>query len=156
MTILFSNLFLGSGTFGQVFEGTVDMKNINDEYLAENNKVAIKILIEIGSTMEFLQEANAVSCLQCENIVRLHGIRWDSIEEYLVFELMEGGGLLEYLQSDYYQLTLDDQISMIHDIVKGCEYMERNNFIHRDLAARNCLLTSTDPNIRKVLLCYKI
>ena len=142
--------FLGSGAFGEVYEGTVDITNIDDEYLAQNNKVAIKMLKEFGTTMDFLQEANAVSCLKCENIVRLHGIRLEGIDEYLVFELMEGGGLLEYLQTQNYLLTLDDQISMIHDVVKGCEYIQRMKFIHRDLAARNCLLTSTDPITRKV------
>ena len=66
-------------------------------------------------------------------------------------ELMEGGELLDYLRSNHPSLTLDTQINMCFDIVKGCVYLEGKNVVHRDLAARNCLLTSTDPNKRMVL-----
>ena len=46
--------------------------------------------------------------------------------------------------------STSDLIEMIFDVCKGCAYMESIKFVHRDLAARNCLLTSTNPLIRKV------
>ena len=115
-----------------------------------NNKVAVKILKKTETCQEFFKEALVVSQLKHENIVQFFGICLD-IEDCLIMELMEGGELLDYLRSNHPSLTLDNQINMCFDIVKGCVYLEEKNVVHRDLAARNCLLTSTDPNKRMVL-----
>ena len=102
--------------------------------------------------MDFLKEATAASKLKHENIVEFIGICLEY--NWLILELMEGGQLLNYLKSKRQHLTLWDLVDMSYDVVKGCVYLEKMKFVHRDLAARNCLLTSTNPQIRKVLCTY--
>ena len=91
---------------------------------------------------EFLKEALVVSQLKHENIVQFFGICLDIEEDCLIMELIKGGELLDYLRSNGHLLTLDDQINMCSDVVKGCVYLEEKKVVHRDLAARNCLLTN--------------
>ena len=145
---------IGSGNFGTVFEGT--MTN-HDKFASESKvtKVAIKTLKtnEDDKTIEFFKEAITVSRLQHENIIRFFGVC--DITNYLIFELMEGPQLLAYLHSikdikSDILFSLDDLISMGHDVAKGCVYLQMKKCVHRDLAARNCMLTSIDPQFRKV------
>ena len=95
-----------------------------------------------------MKEALAASRLKHENIVEFLGVCLES--NLIILELMEGGELLTYLKSMRRYLTLWDLVDISHDVAKGCAYLERMKFVHRDLAARNCLLTSTNPQTRKV------
>ena len=102
------------------------------------------------NSIEFLKEAMSWSQLKHENVVEFLGICLES--NMLVSELMQGGQLLQYLKTKTKQLTLWDLVKMTQDVAKGCTYLASMKFVHRDLAARNCLLTSTNPEYRKVLL----
>ena len=142
---LFNFFFLGSGNFGEVFEGTIQSQNI---------KVAIKALkngdySEENNSIELFKEAVTVSKLKHENIIQFLGI----CEElnYLIFELMNGPQLQKYLRSIKKTYTMFDLVDMSYDIVKGCAYLEQMKCVHRDLAARNCMLTSPDKNSREVI-----
>lgn len=95
--------FLGSGAFGEVYEGCV--RNVGNE---PETKVAIKTLRK-GATeqekAEFLQEAQLMSNFKHEHILRLIGVCFDKNELdknygtlYIVMELMEGGDLLSFLR----------------------------------------------------------
>ena len=145
MTIL--NLFtllhvLGEGNFGQVYEAVAKINSSN------TRKVAVKILKSGGSISDYFNEAIAASKLKHENIVEFLGISLE--KKSIILEFMDGGQLLNYLRTNKNDLTLLDLMNISHDIVKGCDYLERNKFVHRDLAARNCLLTSTDAESRTV------
>ncbi|NXA42101.1 ROS1 kinase, partial [Eudromia elegans] len=139
--------FLGSGAFGEVYEGTaVDI-------LADGSgesKVAVKTLKK-GATdhekSEFLKEAHLMSKFDHPHILKLLGVCLLNEPQYLILELMEGGDLLSYLRGARKQklqsplLTLTDLLDICLDICKGCVYLEKMHFIHRDLAARNCLVS---------------
>lgn len=88
--------FLGSGAFGEVFEGCV--KNVGTEY---ETRVAIKTLRK-GATEqekgEFLQEAQLMSNFKHEHILRLIGVCFDMDTLYIILELMQGGDLLSFLR----------------------------------------------------------
>jgi len=62
----------------------------------------------------------------------------------LVTEWMEGGSLLDILQSFEIQektpLSSKQRIEICIQISIGLEYLHENGIIHRDLAARNCLV----------------
>ncbi|XP_063185804.1 proto-oncogene tyrosine-protein kinase ROS isoform X3 [Chroicocephalus ridibundus] len=139
--------FLGSGAFGEVYEGTaVDI-------LADGSgesKVAVKTLKK-GATdhekSEFLKEAHLMSKFDHPHILKLLGVCLLNEPQYLILELMEGGDLLSYLRGARKQkfqsplLTVTDLLDICLDICKGCVYLEKMHFIHRDLAARNCLVS---------------
>nr|XP_026496387.1 proto-oncogene tyrosine-protein kinase ROS isoform X1 [Vanessa tameamea] len=139
--------FLGSGAFGEVFEGVA--RQINNSNT--DTKVAVKTLRK-GATeqekTEFLKEAALMSNFKHEHILRLLGVCLDNDPNYIIMELMEGGDLLSYLRSKRTSLytasslTLLDLLNMCVDVTKGCRYLEEMHFVHRDLACRNCLVAS--------------
>ncbi|XP_054270502.1 proto-oncogene tyrosine-protein kinase ROS isoform X2 [Macrosteles quadrilineatus] len=148
--------FLGSGAFGEVFEGKA--KNLPGTDGRET-RVAVKTLRKGASQqeqLEFLREAQLMSNFKHENILQLLGVCLDIDTFFIIMELMEGGDLLVYLRSHRplitteSSLTLPDLLSMCVDVARGCRYLEEMHFVHRDLACRNCLVSSTDPHTRVV------
>nr|CAD7570351.1 unnamed protein product [Timema californicum] len=148
--------FLGSGAFGEVFEGNAH--SLVDSSGSET-KVAIKTLRK-GATEqekgEFLKEAQLMSHFKHEHILQLLGVCLDNDPNYIIMELMEGGDLLSYLRASRSllypgnTLTLQDLLTMCVDVARGCRYLEEMHFVHRDLACRNCLVSSSDPRLRVV------
>ncbi|XP_014223646.1 proto-oncogene tyrosine-protein kinase ROS [Trichogramma pretiosum] len=148
--------FLGSGAFGEVFQGTVK----NSENPEKCTPVAVKTLRKGASSQEkneFLQEAKLMSHFQHKHVLQLIGVCLDSDSPLLLLELMEGGDLLSYLRSsrslkptDDSALRLQDLLSMCEDVARGCRYLEELHFVHRDLACRNCLVSARDRDNRVV------
>ncbi|XP_063091102.1 proto-oncogene tyrosine-protein kinase ROS isoform X3 [Cavia porcellus] len=143
-------VLLGSGAFGEVYEGTaVDILGVGSGEI----KVAVKTLKK-GSTdqekIEFLKEAHLMSKFDHPNILKQLGVCLLNEPQYLILELMEGGDLLTYLRKARMTtfhgplLTLADLVDLCVDVSKGCVYLEQMHFIHRDLAARNCLVSVKD------------
>ncbi|XP_030377997.1 protein sevenless [Scaptodrosophila lebanonensis] len=145
--------FLGSGAFGEVYEGQLQYE---DE--PEPQRVAIKSLRKGANEFaELLQEAQLMSNFKHENIVRLIGVCFDSESISLIMEHMEAGDLLSYLRaarpnSEQSQPTLQlgELLAMCIDVATGCSYLEDMHFVHRDLACRNCLVSSADARRRVV------
>ncbi|NWR90991.1 ROS1 kinase, partial [Furnarius figulus] len=141
---------LGSGAFGEVYEGTA--VDILEEGSGES-KVAVKTLKK-GATdhekSEFLKEAHLMSKFDHPHILKLLGVCLLNEPQYLILELMEGGNLLSYLRGARKQklqsplLTVTDLLDICLDVCKGCVYLEKMHFIHRDLAARNCLVSEKE------------
>ncbi|KAJ8779777.1 hypothetical protein J1605_012264 [Eschrichtius robustus] len=140
-------LLLGSGAFGEVYEGTaVDILGVG----SGETKVAVKTLKK-GSTdqekIEFLKEAHLMSKFNHPNILKQLGVCLLNEPQYIILELMEGGDLLTYLRkarmtsvgnavhsTGYFHgplLTLVDLVDLCVDISKGCVYLEQMHFIHR-------------------------
>ncbi|XP_044258516.1 proto-oncogene tyrosine-protein kinase ROS isoform X1 [Tribolium madens] len=143
--------FLGSGAFGEVFEGKA--RGIPNS--SGDTKVAVKTLRKCASDQEkaeFLQEAQLMSNFKHEHILQLLGVCLDNDPHFIIMELMQGGDLLTYLRSsrnpntDTPSLSLIELLKMCVDVAKGCRYLEEMHFVHRDLACRNCLVSSKDPD----------
>lgn len=87
--------FLGSGAFGEVYEGYV--RNVGNE----QTRVAIKTLRK-GATeqekAEFLKEAQYMSNFKHKHILSLIGVCFDIDALYIIMELMQGGDLLSFLR----------------------------------------------------------
>ncbi|XP_050428827.1 proto-oncogene tyrosine-protein kinase ROS isoform X2 [Adelges cooleyi] len=141
---------LGSGAFGEVFEGKI--KNlINGE---PETRVAVKALKEGATQSEmaaFMKEAKLMNNFKHKHIVQLIGVCLDNDPNFILMELMEGRDLLSFLRRNRPTnvtkscINLIDLLSMCIDVAEGCSYLEQMHFVHRDLACRNCLVTSSDP-----------
>ncbi|XP_008552558.1 proto-oncogene tyrosine-protein kinase ROS isoform X3 [Microplitis demolitor] len=151
-----SDKFLGSGAFGEVFQGYA--KDL--EAPGEITPVAIKTLRK-GATAqektEFLQEAKLMSQFKHKHVLRLLGVCLDTDTPLLVLELMEAGDLLSYLRAsrplpptDHRALRLQDLLAMCEDVARGCHYLESLHFVHRDIACRNCLVSARNRENRVV------
>ncbi|XP_029165224.1 proto-oncogene tyrosine-protein kinase ROS-like isoform X2 [Nylanderia fulva] len=146
--------FLGSGAFGEVYQGTV--KNFKDS----DRTVAIKMLPDNATSQqeyEFLKEATLMSDFDHKHILKIFGICVDMSSPWLILELMEADDLLTYLKksrtlvsSNPHALRLQDLLAMCEDIARGCRYLEEQHFVHRDLACRNCLISARDREHRIV------
>lgn len=131
---------LGSGQFGQVFEGRWNGLT----------PVAIKTLKENSmDPKDFLAEAQVMKELKHENLIRLYAVCTKEEPILIVTELMRNGCLLDYLQTKQGRaLTMPQIVAMAESIAKGMAYLELNKYVHRDLAARNILVG--EKNIVKI------
>lgn len=123
---------LGSGQFGQVFEGRWNGKT----------PVAIKTLKE-GSMdpKDFLTEAQVMKKLSHPHLIKLYAVCTQQEPILIVTELMKNGCLLDYLQTKQGKaLTIRLLVHMAEQVAKGMAYLEKMKYVHRDLAARNILV----------------
>eukprot|EP00042_Codosiga_hollandica_P051935 m.648991 g.648991 ORF g.648991 m.648991 type:complete len:456 (+) comp58388_c0_seq2:251-1618(+) len=131
---------IGSGQFGEVFEGTYGGK-----------QVAIKTLKDVDdeSKKSFLAEADVMSKLKHPNLVELIGVVTNGNPMMVISEFMAKGCLLDYLRSRGRSVVTPDlQMKFTRNVCAAMVYLEAQNFVHRDLAARNILLS--EDSIAKV------
>lgn len=98
---------LGSGAFGEVFEGNVkDTINKKFEYcvaLKSLNRCTNQYVLE-----EFLKEAKIMNNLKHKNILKVFGVCLDNEPNFIIMELMKEGDLLSYLRK-----TRQSQVRLI-------------------------------------------
>ncbi|XP_063297854.1 proto-oncogene tyrosine-protein kinase ROS [Pelobates fuscus] len=146
-------VFLGSGAFGEVYEGNaIDILGSDTGI----TKVAVKTLKSDATDQEkseFLKEAHLMSQFDHPNILKLLGVCLFNEPQYIILELMDGGDLLSYLRGarpdpplQIPLLSALDFLDISINICKGCAYLEKMHFVHRDLAARNCLVSVKEYN----------
>ncbi|KAM3377629.1 mitogen-activated protein kinase kinase kinase 1 isoform X1 [Capsicum galapagoense] len=125
--------FLGSGSFGTVYEGFTD-----DGFFFAVKEVS---LIDPGnqqSLYQLEQEISLLSRFRHKNIVRYHGTNKDESKLYIFLELVTKGSLASVYRK--YRLRDSHVSDYTRQILSGLHYLHSREVMHRDIKCANILV----------------
>lgn len=97
------------------------------------------------------KEAEILKDLSHPNIIGFERMFVTDDTIYLIQELLTGGDLFSYLESQGGRVNEVDAVVMMYQIVTGLEHLHMNHVVHRDLKPENILLASKASGCRVVL-----
>ncbi|KAG0238887.1 hypothetical protein BGW42_000048 [Actinomortierella wolfii] len=123
--------FLGSGTFGSVYEARWGCQKCAAMTFFDNQSDLYEE--EIQKEITFLKRFRHRNIVQFYRTHKLDG------HIYLIMELAEKGTLAKAINESL--LDWPTKTRLAHEIARGLEYIHQENVLHRDLKSANVLLT---------------
>ena len=155
---------LGAGAFGEVYKGyeKADPSNLFAIKQVSIN-VSDKELLFLKKLLE--NEVTVMQSLNHPNIIKLVDVSITSNNIYIITELCNQGDLEAHKQD----LSIDECLICLKQIVNAMTYANTMNAIHRDLKPANILLNDgvikladfgfarfvDDPNVQNKMTCQK-
>eukprot|EP01059_Diplonema_ambulator_P003269 TRINITY_DN12952_c0_g3_i1.p1 TRINITY_DN12952_c0_g3~~TRINITY_DN12952_c0_g3_i1.p1 ORF type:complete len:474 (+),score=52.64 TRINITY_DN12952_c0_g3_i1:40-1461(+) len=127
---------LGEGSFGHVFLATSTSSRHNRPPAMYAIK---KVMVSHVSAETILQEVKTSKDLTHPNVIETVGAYKEANAVNIVMKFYPGGTLSALIES-LGRLTDDVARVFAKDIIRGVEYLHRNNVIHRDLKGANMML----------------
>ena len=101
---------------------------------------------EEGFPASAIREIGILKELNHINIIKLWNVIIYNKKIVLVFEFCEQD-LYMYQRKGMGGLPILEIKQYLFQILKGVDYLHKNNFMHRDLKPQNLLLVETDPSL---------
>jgi len=134
---------LGQGGFGKVTKGT-----------RKGTKSEVRAIKQLPKDMTdaaaFVAEVVIASELDHPNIIKLYEVFEDNRNFYLVMELSTGGELFDAVV-DAQSFNEWQAAHVMHQVLRGINYMHGKNICHRDVKAENFLLMEKKPIVEAVI-----
>jgi len=125
---------IGRGSFGEVWRG-------QDRQTGE--VVAIKV-IDLDQAEDeiddIVQEIKVMALCESAFVTQYYGSHVSGSQLYIIMEYVGGGSILDMM--DAFPLTEPYIKTILHDVLRGLDYLHTEGKIHRDIKAANVLLAS--------------
>ncbi|OHT17449.1 AGC family protein kinase [Tritrichomonas foetus] len=126
---------IGQGAFGQIYRA-VEQRSGNIYALKAINR---RVLIKLKKQSQPINEKNALSLCESQNVVKLFGTFKDDSNLYFVFEMCEHGDLAEAV-NEIGSLNTDVVRLLSAMLLNAISFCHSKNVIHRDIKPENVLL----------------
>ena len=131
---------LGAGSFGNVWTAWHNALERNVAVKLPNHKLEGRPQVEM-----FLHEARAAAKLDHPNIVRVHGFGEHEQGGYIVFGLVNGIDLKQWLV--LHKLDGRQAAALMVKLADGVAHAHQHGIVHRDLKPSNVLMDGNEPRI---------
>lgn len=122
---------LGEGSYGSVYKA---------EHIRSGHVVAIKEVAMEDDLEEVVLEINIMKQLIDSYIVSYYGNYLVGNELWIIMEYCGCGSVADMMSLCKQCLDEDQIANIVHDSLKGLEYLHKNKKIHRDIKAGNILV----------------
>ncbi|XP_059840371.1 tyrosine-protein kinase JAK1 [Hypanus sabinus] len=142
------NEHLGRGTRTNIYAGTLNYKDDDDEnaslYHTKDLRVVLKILdpSHRDISLAFFETASMMRQVSHKHIVLLHGVCVRDLENIMVEELVEFGPLDLFMHREREQLSnfTPWKFLVAKQLASALSYLEDKNLVHGNVCTKNILL----------------
>lgn len=137
--------FLGRGAMGQVYKA-------RDTRL--DRILALKLLLPGPPAFEqrFQREAWAQAKVDHSGVCKVYEVGTADARTYIAMEFLDGQTLAEVAES----LTLEEKVSVIHQVAEAVHAAHRQALVHRDLKPGNIMVQRVDGRLKAWVLDFGI
>jgi len=142
---IFDDEILGEGSFGKVHLGQASSPGtpVGERAEQANQKVAIKVInrnrLSKYMHQRLSEELQIHSKVKHENIVRMHDVVEEGETMYLIFELLEGGDIFDFIIENG-RLEEKEAKKLFKQLCTALKHCHDQHIIHHDVKLENCML----------------